>query len=198
MKSIKRAAPWGAIGYILITTILLICLYNKYTEIVKINTELNTTIEECQTTISSLNTEKQELEAQVEQLQKQIQSTKISKATTTPAPKEQKAVEPTPVTTSGSQTNLGNFKISAYCHCAKCCGKSNGITATGTKVAANRTIAVDPRVIPLGSKVIIDGNTYVAEDTGGAIKGNRIDMYFATHQEALNWGIRYKDVIIVR
>ena len=93
--------------------------------------------------------------------------------------------------------NLGTFKISAYCHCSQCCGKSDGITATGTKVTANRTIAVDPRVIPLGSQVMIDGNIYVAEDTGGNIKGNRIDMYFPTHQEALNWGIRYKEASII-
>lgn len=102
---------------------------------------------------------------------------------------------------SDSQTietvNLGQFKISAYCHCSQCCGKSDGITATGTLVQANRTIAVDPRVIPLGSKVMIDGQIYVAEDTGGAIKGNRIDMYFATHQEALNFGIQYKNVSLI-
>lgn len=95
-------------------------------------------------------------------------------------------------------TNLGKFKISAYCHCVQCCGKSDGITATGTTVQTNRTIAVDPRVIPLGSKVLIDGQEYVAEDTGGAIKGNRIDMYFSTHQEALNFGIQYKDITIVK
>ena len=95
-------------------------------------------------------------------------------------------------------TNLGKFKISAYCHCVQCCGKTDGVTATGTTVQANRTIAVDPRVIPLGSKVLIDGQEYVAEDTGGAIKGNRIDMYFSTHQEALNFGIQYKDITIVK
>ena len=96
--------------------------------------------------------------------------------------------------------NLGTFKISAYCHCSKCCGKSDGITATGTKVQANRTIAVDPKVIPLGSQVIIDGQTYtyVAEDTGGAIKDKKIDLYFPTHREALNWGIQYKEVSLVK
>lgn len=103
---------------------------------------------------------------------------------------EPKTIEPTVI-------NLGTFKISAYCHCSKCCGKSNGITAIGVKVQANRTIAVDPNVIPLGSRVIIDGQTYVAEDTGGAIKGNRIDMYFPTHQAALNWGIQYRNVSLV-
>ena len=68
---------------------------------------------------------------------------------------------------------LGEFKLTAYCPCAKCCGKTDGITATGTLAAEGRTIAVDPRVIPYGSSVTIyfaDGtvHTYTAEDCGGA------------------------------
>ena len=50
----------------------------------------------------------------------------------------------------------------------------------------NRTIAVDPTVIPYGSKVVINGQVYVAEDCGGAIKNNRIDIYMGSHAEALN------------
>ena len=80
------------------------------------------------------------------------------------------------------------LQATAYCPCSECCGKCDGITATGTKAAAGRTIAVDPSVIPYGTEVIINGNTYIAEDCGGAIKGNKIDIYFATHQEALNFG----------
>ena len=88
--------------------------------------------------------------------------------------------------------DLGRFKVTAYCHCVKCCGKSDGITATGAKVKEGRTIAVDPDVIPLGSKIELDGHTYIAEDVGGAIKGNKIDLYFNTHNEALKWGVQYK------
>lgn len=76
----------------------------------------------------------------------------------------------------------------AYCACEKCCGKTDGITATGTKATAGRTIAVDPSVIPYGTEVIINGHTYVAEDCGGAIKGNSIDIYFDSHAEALEFG----------
>lgn len=76
----------------------------------------------------------------------------------------------------------------AYCPCAKCCGKTDGITASGTKATAGRTIAVDPSVIPYGTEVIINGITYVAEDCGGAVKGNDIDIFFNTHEEALNFG----------
>ena len=93
--------------------------------------------------------------------------------------------------------DLGEFKITAYCPCSKCCGQwANGITSTGVTAQANRTIAVDPNVIPYGTKVLIDGKEYVAEDCGGAIKGNRIDIYFDTHQEALQWGVKYKGVIV--
>lgn len=85
----------------------------------------------------------------------------------------------------------------AYCPCVKCCGKDDGITATGTKATAGRTIAVDPRVIPYGSKVIINGITYIAEDCGGAIKSNRIDIFFDTHQEAREWGRRTVEAVVI-
>jgi len=76
----------------------------------------------------------------------------------------------------------------AYCPCEKCCGKSDGVTATGTKATAGRTIAVDPSVIPYGTEVIINGHTYIAEDCGGAVKGNSIDIFFNTHEEARQFG----------
>lgn len=90
---------------------------------------------------------------------------------------------------------LGKFKLTAYCPCAKCCGKTDGITSTGTLAAEGRTIAVDPRVIPYGSTVTIyfpDGtvHTYTAEDCGGAIKENRIDVFFADHQAAREFGVQ--------
>ena len=90
---------------------------------------------------------------------------------------------------------LGEFTLTAYCPCMKCCGKTDGITATGTTAAEGRTIAVDPRVIPYGSAVtlyFVDGtsHTYTAEDCGGAIKGNRLDIYFDDHQAALQFGVQ--------
>lgn len=98
---------------------------------------------------------------------------------------------------------LGEFRLTAYCACRKCCGKDPGdfgygVTASGAVVEAGRTIAVDSSVIPLGSEIVIDGHTYIAEDTGSAIKGNRIDIYFDTHQEALNFGVQYADVYIIK
>ena len=91
-------------------------------------------------------------------------------------------------TTTEPQTKTMLVVATAYCSCTKCCGKSDGITASGVKAKANHTIAVDKRIIPLGTVVLINGKQYVAEDTGSAIKGNRIDIYFDSHEQALKWG----------
>lgn len=93
-----------------------------------------------------------------------------------------------------SKIDLGTFKTSAYCGCVECCGKSDGITKSGVKAQEGRTIAVDPNVIPLGSVVEIDGVEYIAEDIGGAIKGDRIDIYFDNHDKALDYGVHYREV----
>jgi len=89
-----------------------------------------------------------------------------------------------------------------YDPCILCCGKDNAITATGMK-AAKGVVAVDPKVIPLGSKVYVetaDGSyvygTAIAADTGGAIKGMKIDLCFNSHQEALNFGRRTVKVYV--
>lgn len=79
-------------------------------------------------------------------------------------------------------------EATAYCACFKCCGKDDGITATGTKATAGRTIAVDPSVIPYGAEVVINGHTYIAEDCGGAVKGNAVDIYHETHEAARQFG----------
>lgn len=80
--------------------------------------------------------------------------------------------------------------VTAYCPCEKCCGKADGITATGTQATAGRTIAVDPELIPYGTEVVISGEKYIAEDCGEAIKGRRIDIYFDSHAEAKAYGVK--------
>ena len=94
--------------------------------------------------------------------------------------------------------NLGNFQITYYCACEICCNKADGITATGTPVVEGRTIAVDPRVIPYGTKVIIGGHIFTAEDCGGAIQGNHIDIYVNNHAEAEAFGATNADVFLVK
>jgi 3D (Asp-Asp-Asp) domain-containing protein len=102
------------------------------------------------------------------------------------------ATETTTTTTTETTTepprNIMTVTATAYCPCVKCCGKSYGITASGVKAKANHTVAVDRKVIPLGTHIIYNGKEYVAEDTGGAIKGNKIDIYFDSHEEALKFG----------
>ena len=90
----------------------------------------------------------------------------------------------------------GTYKITGYCECASCCGKSTGITASGTRAKAGRTIAADTSVLPFGTKVVINGHTYTVEDRGGAINGNRIDLFFSSHVKALEWGVRYVKIYI--
>lgn len=82
--------------------------------------------------------------------------------------------------------SLGVYKISAYCPCEKCCLKSDGITASGVKASPNRTVAVDG--IPFGTRLLIDGNEYIVEDRVGSGK-RLIDVFFSTHDEALNSGL---------
>jgi 3D (Asp-Asp-Asp) domain-containing protein len=76
----------------------------------------------------------------------------------------------------------------AYCPCMKCCGKTDGITATGIKAKENRTIAADPNILPYGTEILCSMGEFVVEDCGGAIKGNRVDFFFDTHEEALKFG----------
>lgn len=100
------------------------------------------------------------------------------------------------IRTGTTTAQSGIYKITAYCACAKCCGKTNGITASGVKATANHTIAA-PSTFAFGTKVVINGTTYVVEDRGGAIQGNRIDIYMNSHQEALKWGVRYLQLDII-
>ena len=101
-------------------------------------------------------------------------------------------VEPEPELVS-----LGEHRITHYCACPVCCGKwSDGMTASGTVATEGRTVAVDPDVIPIGTEIVIDGHTYIAEDTGSAINGNRIDVFVASHGEALSRGVLYREVFV--
>lgn len=86
------------------------------------------------------------------------------------------------------------FKATAYCGCRKCCGRwaKYHKTASGTTPEEGRTIAVDKKVIPLGTHVLVDGVEYIAEDTG--VRGNRIDIYFDSHSDALDFGVQWVEV----
>ncbi len=93
------------------------------------------------------------------------------------------------------------MRVTAYCPCEKCCGKySDGITASGHKIRPGDVFVAADRKYAMGAEMIVAGynNSKPVKvlDRGGAIKGDRLDVFFYTHQEALNWGVRYIDVKI--
>ena len=87
--------------------------------------------------------------------------------------------------------SLGEYKLTAYCACESCCGKTDAITASGTVATAGRTVACNS--IPFGTVLSINGHQYVVEDTGG-MSNNVIDIFFDNHQDAINFGVQYADV----
>lgn len=98
----------------------------------------------------------------------------------------------------GAYQYIGECTVTYYC-CeayAHVCGDGDGLTATGLPVTPG-VVAVDPEVIPLGSTVIIDGQAYLAADTGGTVRGNHVDIAVATHQEAEDLGVTTADVWVV-
>lgn len=83
------------------------------------------------------------------------------------------------------------FEITAYC--------DGYVTATGTSPTARRTVAADPDVIPMGSIIEIDGmGTYTVEDTGGAVRGNVIDVYIPDYDTCIKFGRQIKAVKVIR
>lgn len=109
-------------------------------------------------------------------------------------------------------SSVVEVSATAYCLCKKCCGKSPsnpnyGMTASGVRIVPGtgiKVIAVDPKIIPLGSKVYVEGlngawdyGYATASDTGSAIKDYKIDLYMDTHSEALSWGRKKVNVYVV-
>jgi len=121
----------------------------------------------------------------------------INKSNQTEMGKSPQIVIPPTVDEKYAGSTVERFRVTAYCPCEKCCGKfADGITANGKPVTYNggRFVAA-PKQFPFGTQMDIPGYGLVEViDRGGAIKGNRLDVFFPTHQEALNWGVKYLDV----
>ncbi len=107
------------------------------------------------------------------------------------------------VAAAAPKTRIMRMEVTAYCPCTKCCGpKAQGITASGKHVSHNngKFVAADTTVLPFGTKLAVPGyaNEVPVEviDRGGAIKGNKLDLYFPTHAEALVWGRQHVDVVV--
>lgn len=134
----------------------------------------------------------------------EIEKTVISEKVITEPVNKIVQVQKKTVTSRGSslpRTTGGNssgtvYKITAYCPCSKCCGKATGRTASGTKATPGRTVAASGKYA-FGTKLNIGGHIYTVEDRGGAITGNKIDIFVGSHAEALQWGVRYLPVSVV-
>ena len=123
---------------------------------------------------------------------------------------EEVAVEPLKIEPVAAPTleSLGEYRLTAYCSCEKCCGPYASdrpvddfgnelvIGASGSLLEAGRSVAVDPSFIPYGTILIINGHEYIASDCGGAIKGNRIDIFMDSHSDALEFGVQYAEVFV--
>ena len=106
-----------------------------------------------------------------------------------------------PMTThakSAELLSMGECKISYYCSCSECSGPYGDLTATGTRCEQGRTVAVDPSVIAYGTKLLIDGHVYTAEDCGGNVRGDHVDIYLDSHELTEKLGVKYTNVWIVR
>ncbi|MGE7842820.1 LysM peptidoglycan-binding domain-containing protein [Lysinibacillus sp. NPDC093712] len=121
---------------------------------------------------------------------------------TAPSTSNSTSVETTPEANAPSTSNSTSKEIivEASAYTASCDGCS-GITSTGINLKTNpnaKVISVDPTVIPLGSKVYVEGyGEAIAGDTGGAIKGKRIDVFFPSQQDAIDFGVKQLKVTIL-
>ena len=95
--------------------------------------------------------------------------------------------------------SLGTFKITWYCPCRKCSGKWGYQTSSGARCTEGRTVAVDKRVIKEGTHLLINGHEYIAEDTGGGVRGKHIDIFNESHSECLDrdHGEKYWEVYVI-
>lgn len=151
--------------------------------------------------------EREELRAKVKTEEKKETTPKKAETATTKkaevtAPKKEEAATPKKAETTSTEDKVEGktITVEATAYTAKCDGCS-GITYTGVDLNSNpnaKVIAVDPNVIPLGTEVYVEGYGHaVAEDIGGAIKGNRIDIHVPTKDEAYSWGRRTVEVTIL-
>ncbi len=128
------------------------------------------------------------------------------KDTATPNPENsQIAAVPEPVSLntavedSLSRWHTVRMRVTAYCPCKVCCGRfAKGRTANGYVIRRGDSFVAAPKKYTFGTEIIVpqynDDKPIIVNDRGGAIKGNRLDVFFQSHAEATKWGIKYLDV----
>lgn len=92
--------------------------------------------------------------------------------------------------------SLGMFTTTGYCNCSKCSGGHN-LTYSGTVPQANHTLSADLDLFPIGTKLMINGTVYTVEDMGTSVDGNKVDIYYASHEEAVAHGTKQEEVFMV-
>jgi 3D (Asp-Asp-Asp) domain-containing protein len=117
-----------------------------------------------------------------------------------PVENQKSGIESTP---RSDEWQTVRMRVTAYCPCEKCCGKySDGITACGHVINPGDTFAAADRQYPFGTEMIVAGynndQPIKVLDRGGAIRGDRLDLFFHTHEAALQWGVKYIDVKVHR
>lgn len=158
--------------------------------------------EEVLQTLSTLQTDLATAKKENETLHSQ-NATLAKKVSTLEANAKQAAqtAKSTPVVSRGNASGAKEFYVKATAYTAYCTGCS-GKTATGIDLRANpslKVVAVDPKVIPLGSKVWVEGyGNAIAGDTGGAIKGNKIDVFIPNQSAVKQWGVKQVKIRIIQ
>ena len=117
-------------------------------------------------------------------------STKITQINTVPAVTNLPQIEP-----AAPLWQIIQMRVTAYCPCSRCCGDSaDRITASGHKIQPSETFVAADKQYPFGTEMIIPGynnnKPVKVLDRGSAIQNNRLDLFFPSHQQALNWGVK--------
>ena len=109
-------------------------------------------------------------------------------------PEGSNELEPDSETLEPELVYLGTWTTTGYCACSECCGEwATGCTASGVLATSEHTVACG--ILPFGTRIVIDGIIYTVEDTG--VEGEWVDIFFDSHEEALNYGMHEKEVYLL-
>jgi 3D (Asp-Asp-Asp) domain-containing protein/LysM repeat protein len=188
--SVNQIKEWNKLNTDLIHPGLELTIYDELTDNVK-TAQADAKAQETNTSSATVPVEPV--------IQPEVKTSKTEPVTEVET-KQPEAVNDPVEPKANEEENSKEITVKATAYTASCEGCS-GTTATGVDLNANpdaKVIAVDPSVIPLGSKVYVEGyGEATAADTGGAIKGNRIDVFIPSEQDAMNWGNKQVNVTII-
>jgi len=151
--------------------------------------------------ITLLNTAVTETQADTQQLSdvSDVNTEPMQPAALAPQNKPEQEPEVEAKSETSGEWRIVRMRVTGYCPCSKCCGEySDGITANGHKIRPGDTFVAADKRYSFGTEMVIEGynngQTVKVLDRGGAIRGNKLDAFFHTHQQALEWGVKHIDV----